>query len=230
MLIRQRRQPGRPGVDIPLLGGFHHHAQHRFRAAGTHALKGTATPPAATSAMADQLKALGFRYATQAAVSISVHDLKVPEAKKDLKERIDAVKNTNVMPPGFDPNKTVIAQDPKTTVAVGEYQYPRVTGENDPRFQKTVEMMDVIMNTPDPDYEALARENFRRNNPALESMPDEEEFLYNRYKRNLASKLAKKEVTVKEAEDNPEQAFLAKTLERYLAEEPDTRRGRQRGF
>ena len=80
------------------------------------------------------------------------------------------------------------------------------------------------------DYEALARENFRKNNPALESMPDEEEFLYNRYKRNLASKLAKKEVTVKEAEDNPEQAFLAKTLERYLAEEPDTRRGRQRGF
>ena len=80
------------------------------------------------------------------------------------------------------------------------------------------------------DYEALARENFRKNNPALESMPEEEEFLFNRYKRNLASKLAKKGVTVEEAEDNPEQAFLAKTLERYLTEEPDTRRGRQRGF
>ena len=39
---------------------------------------------AATSAMADQLKDLGFKYATQAAVSISVDDLKVPEAKKDL--------------------------------------------------------------------------------------------------------------------------------------------------
>ncbi len=155
---------------------------------------------------------------------------RTPEAKKDLQQRIDAVKKATVMPSGFDPNKTVIAQDPKTTVAVGEYQYPRDTGENDPSFQKTLEMMDVIMNTPDPDYEALARENFRRNNPALESMPDEEEFLYNRYKRNLASKLAKKEVTVKEAEDNPEQAFLAKTLERYLAERPDTRRGRQRGF
>ncbi len=39
---------------------------------------------AATAAMADQLKDLGFRYATQAAVSISVDDLKVPEAKQDL--------------------------------------------------------------------------------------------------------------------------------------------------
>ncbi len=38
----------------------------------------------ATSAMADNLKDLGFRYATQAAVSISVEDLKVPEAKQDL--------------------------------------------------------------------------------------------------------------------------------------------------
>ncbi len=39
---------------------------------------------AATSAMADNLKDLGFRYATQAAVSISVDDLKVPQAKQDL--------------------------------------------------------------------------------------------------------------------------------------------------
>jgi len=34
--------------------------------------------------MADNLKDLGFKYATQAAVSISVDDLKVPEAKQDL--------------------------------------------------------------------------------------------------------------------------------------------------
>tara|TARA_Y100000766_G_scaffold256460_1_gene243294 strand:+ start:1 stop:3906 length:3906 start_codon:yes stop_codon:yes gene_type:complete len=34
--------------------------------------------------MADNLKDLGFKYATQAAVSISVEDLKVPEAKQDL--------------------------------------------------------------------------------------------------------------------------------------------------
>ena len=39
---------------------------------------------AVTAAMADNLKDLGFRYATQAAVSISVNDLKVPQAKQDL--------------------------------------------------------------------------------------------------------------------------------------------------
>ena len=39
---------------------------------------------AVTAAMADNLKDLGFRYATQAAVSISVEDLKVPDAKQDL--------------------------------------------------------------------------------------------------------------------------------------------------
>jgi DNA-directed RNA polymerase subunit beta' len=39
---------------------------------------------AITAAMADNLKDLGFKYATQAAVSISVEDLKVPEAKQDL--------------------------------------------------------------------------------------------------------------------------------------------------
>ena len=39
---------------------------------------------AVTAAMADNLKDLGFKYATQAAVSISVDDLKVPEAKKEL--------------------------------------------------------------------------------------------------------------------------------------------------
>ena len=32
---------------------------------------------------------------------------RTPEAKKDLQQRIDAVKNTTVMPSGFDPNKTV---------------------------------------------------------------------------------------------------------------------------
>ena len=42
---------------------------------------------AATSAMADQLKDLGFKYATQAAVSISVDDLKVPEASRTCSAR-----------------------------------------------------------------------------------------------------------------------------------------------
>ena len=44
---------------------------------------------AITAAMADRLKDLGFRYATQAAVSISVDDLKVPEAKQDLLEEAE---------------------------------------------------------------------------------------------------------------------------------------------
>jgi len=39
---------------------------------------------AITAAMAEYLKDLGFKYATQAAGSISVDDLKVPEAKQDL--------------------------------------------------------------------------------------------------------------------------------------------------
>lgn len=120
---------------------------------------------------------------------------------------------------------------------VGEYQYPRVEAQSE-REKETDRMVDLILNLPETkaeadakvDYEALARENFRRNNPALESMPEEEEFLFNRYKRNLASKLAKKGVTVGEAEDNPEQAFLADQLKKYKAEKPDTRRGRQRGF
>ena len=44
---------------------------------------------AATASMADQLKDLGFKYATQAAVSISVNDLKVPAAKKDLLDQAE---------------------------------------------------------------------------------------------------------------------------------------------
>ncbi|HYP04358.1 MAG TPA: DNA-directed RNA polymerase subunit beta', partial [Cyanobium sp.] len=39
---------------------------------------------AATAAMADELKDLGFHYATQAAVSISVDDLRIPEDKASL--------------------------------------------------------------------------------------------------------------------------------------------------
>jgi len=45
---------------------------------------------AVTAAMADNLKDLGFKYATQAAVSISVDDLKVPEAKQDLLGQAEA--------------------------------------------------------------------------------------------------------------------------------------------
>src|SRR5579883_409557 len=41
---------------------------------------------ARTSQMADQLKDLGFRYATRAGVSISVDDLQVPPSKRKLLE------------------------------------------------------------------------------------------------------------------------------------------------
>ena len=41
---------------------------------------------AATASMADELKDLGFHYATQAAVSISVDDLRIPGEKARLLE------------------------------------------------------------------------------------------------------------------------------------------------
>lgn len=44
---------------------------------------------AATAAMADELKDLGFRYATQAAVSISVDDLRIPGDKAALLEEAE---------------------------------------------------------------------------------------------------------------------------------------------
>ena len=121
----------------------------------------------------------------------------------------------------------------------GEHQYPRVETVT-PRMEETDRMVDLILNLPETkaeadakvDYEELARENFRRNNPALESMPEEEEFLFNRYKRNLASKLAKQDVTPAQARENPEHAFLAGQLEKYLAEEskPQSNIARRRGF
>ncbi|AFY68767.1 DNA-directed RNA polymerase subunit beta' [Thalassoporum mexicanum PCC 7367] len=47
--------------------------------------------------MADEIKALGFRYATQAGVSISVEDLQIPPSKKQLlaeaEEEIEATEN-----------------------------------------------------------------------------------------------------------------------------------------
>jgi DNA-directed RNA polymerase subunit beta' len=44
---------------------------------------------AATASMADELKDLGFHYATQAAVSISVDDLRIPGEKARLLEEAD---------------------------------------------------------------------------------------------------------------------------------------------
>ena len=147
---------------------------------------------------------------------------RTPEAKKDLKERIDAVKNMVVAPPNFDTTQTVAAQTPQTKVEVNEGPSPVIENQN----PQVTDVVDKV------DYEALARENFRRNNPALKSMPEEEEFLFNRYKRNLASKLAKQDVTPAQARENPEQAFLAGQLEKYLAEEskPQSNIARRRGF
>tara|TARA_Y100000289_G_C3888771_1_gene132786 strand:+ start:103 stop:765 length:663 start_codon:yes stop_codon:yes gene_type:complete len=152
---------------------------------------------------------------------------RTPEAKKDLKERIDAVKNMVVAPPNFDPTQTVAAQTaqtPQTKVEVNEGPSPVIDNE-------TPQATDVVDKV---DYEALAREDFRRNNPALESMPEEEEFLFNRYKRNLASKLAKQnpQIKVADVQGNPEQAFLAGQLEKYLAEKstPESNINRRRGF
>jgi len=147
---------------------------------------------------------------------------RTPEAKKDLKERIDAVKNMVVAPPNFDTTQTVLAQTPQTKVEVNEGPSPVIENQN----PQVTDVVDKV------DYEALARENFRRNNPALKSMPEEEEFLFNRYKRNLASKLAKQDVTPAQARENSEQAFLAGQLEKYLAEEskPQSNIARRRGF
>ena len=50
---------------------------------------------AATSSMADELKNLGFHFATQAAVSISVDDLRIPSEKaRLLQEAEEEITNT----------------------------------------------------------------------------------------------------------------------------------------
>ncbi|NEQ14768.1 MAG: DNA-directed RNA polymerase subunit beta', partial [Moorea sp. SIO3E2] len=46
---------------------------------------------ARTAQMADKLKDLGFRYATQAGVSISVDDLQVPPAKRQMLDEAEAM-------------------------------------------------------------------------------------------------------------------------------------------
>lgn len=45
---------------------------------------------ARASEMADELKTLGFRYATQAGVSISINDLEVPPVKKEMLAKTEA--------------------------------------------------------------------------------------------------------------------------------------------
>ena len=108
--------------------------------------------------------------------------------------------------------------------------------ESQARFDETLRMMDVIGNVPlkqEPELSAedKARKAFesKTNNPARDAGLDPN-FLFARHKANLASQLAKQGVTVQEAKANPEQAFLADQLEKYLGSRREFNSGRDRGF
>ena len=108
--------------------------------------------------------------------------------------------------------------------------------ESQARFDETLRMMDVIGNVPlkqEPELSAedKAREAFesKTNNPARDAGLDPN-FLFARHKANLASQLAKQGVTVEEAKANPEQAFLADQLGKYLGSKREFNSGRDRGF
>ena len=104
------------------------------------------------------------------------------------------------------------------------------------RQAETDRMVDVIMNVPLKKESELSAEDEARkafesktNNPARDAGLDPD-FLFTRHKANLASQLAKQGVTVEEAKANPEQAFLANQLEKYLGSKREFNSGRDRGF
>ena len=108
--------------------------------------------------------------------------------------------------------------------------------ESQARFDETLRMMDVIGNVPIKEEPELSAEDKARkafesktNNPARDAGLDPN-FLFARHKANLASQLAKQGVTVEEAKANPEQAFLANQLEKYLGSKREFNSGRDRGF
>ena len=112
----------------------------------------------------------------------------------------------------------------------------QMSPESQARFDETLRMMDVIKNVPlkkEPELSAedKARKAFesKTNNPARDAGLDPN-FLFARHKANLASQLAKQGVTVEEAKANPEQAFLADQLEKYLGSKREFNSGRDRGF
>jgi hypothetical protein len=112
----------------------------------------------------------------------------------------------------------------------------QMSPESQARFDETLRMMDVIGNVPlkkEPELSAedKARKAFesKTNNPAREAGLDPD-FLFARHKANLASQLAKQGVTVEEAKANPEQAFLADQLGKYLGSKREFNSGRDRGF
>lgn len=90
-----------------------------------------------TAEMADNLKDLGFRYATKAGVSISIEDLQVPASKKDLLE---------------------IAEE---EIRVTEDRYTRGEITEVERFQKVI---DTWNGTSEELKDEVVR-NFRQNDP-----------------------------------------------------------------
>lgn len=113
----------------------------------------------------------------------------------------------------------------------------QMSPQSQARHDETLRMMDVIANVPLKQESELSAEDAAkkafldpsRNNPARRAGLDDD-FLFARHKANLASKLAKQGVTVAEAKGNPEQAFLADRLEKYLGSKREFNSGRDRGF
>lgn len=92
---------------------------------------------ARTAQMADKIKDLGFRYATQAGVSISVEDLQVPPVKRSLLEAAEE------------------------DIRVTEERYTRGEITEVERFQKVI---DTWNGTSEELKDEVVR-NFKRNNP-----------------------------------------------------------------
>ncbi len=92
---------------------------------------------ARTSQMADEIKSLGFKYATQAGVSISVEDLEVPPSKKAMLESAE--------------------QEIRDT----EERYTRGEITEVERFQKVID----TWNSTSEHLKDKVVENFRENNP-----------------------------------------------------------------
>ncbi|MDB9524679.1 DNA-directed RNA polymerase subunit beta' [Oscillatoria sp. CS-180] len=92
---------------------------------------------ARTAQMADQMKTLGFRYATRAGVSISVEDLQVPAVKRDLLDAAD--------------------EEIRTT----EERYTRGEITEVERFQKVID----TWNGTSEELKNQVVRNFKENNP-----------------------------------------------------------------
>ncbi|MEO1094725.1 MAG: DNA-directed RNA polymerase subunit beta' [Cyanobacteria bacterium J06638_28] len=92
---------------------------------------------ARTAKMADEMKNLGFRYATRAGVSISVEDLQVPAVKRDLLEAADE------------------------EIRATEERYTRGEITEVERFQKVID----TWNGTSEELKNQVVKNFRENNP-----------------------------------------------------------------